>query len=72
LQDDDENPVWDTSFYFHMPMSASKAPAGVILLELWDNNTFKVWQQCRTEQQCRAVHVAILAAVLIYAKCHLL
>jgi hypothetical protein len=45
LQDDDDNPVWDTSFYFNMPMSASKMPAGVILLELWDSNTFKVWHQ---------------------------
>jgi Ca2+-dependent lipid-binding protein len=57
LQDDDDNPVWDTSFYFNMPMSASKTPAGVILLELWDNNTFKVRQQYRA--------LAVLAAGLI-------
>jgi hypothetical protein len=42
LQDDDDNPVWDANFFFTVPMSASKSPAGVILLELWDNNTFKV------------------------------
>jgi hypothetical protein len=46
LQDDDDNPVWDTNFFFTVPMSASKSPAGVILLELWDSNTFKVQRLC--------------------------
>uniref|UniRef100_A0A383WDE8 C2 domain-containing protein n=1 Tax=Tetradesmus obliquus TaxID=3088 RepID=A0A383WDE8_TETOB len=40
-RDDEDNPVWDESFFFTVPMSASKSPAGIITLELWDSNTLK-------------------------------